>query len=368
MATLPNLTNNLPTTFKSPLSAPSEEVQAIRAIVLIAASLVLALSPGAMAALPTAPPSHVALLLDPAAHVLHSALSTQPIARVDAARNEQYKIAAVTISKTLVPVVDAKNEASKEPALLRDLLSPAATGSAATPPATMPSEQFAGEGLTAEAWSFLPQPSSAAAIPEWKFSTTGTPVPEQQGAASSTEASQIALEPPSPAPVWLVVAAALPLGIGLALYHRISRAEVLESDQRRAALEFVGAHPGVTAARLAEARGNAYGTARHHLAHLTRQGLVLRHRVGGHWCYFPVSAAAPHERTALGVAARPTSSRVLSLIGARPGILQSHIARELGLAKSSVSAHIKRLSAHGLLERGPDGGLVRAPTRRSLER
>jgi predicted transcriptional regulator len=95
--------------------------------------------------------------------------------------------------------------------------------------------------------------------------------------------------------------------------------------------------------------GGGKGAVEHHLRKLVDAGLVVRHQGPGYTCFFP--PRTDHRVAAVaGVLKSASARRVLAAVQARPGLSSAELAAATGLDASTVSHHVHRLAAAGLLE------------------
>lgn len=186
------------------------------------------------------------------------------------------------------------------------------------------------------------------------------------GAAPEPETAEASLGP-APTPAWLPPTTAQAVGIGIGagfaallywlwplakgggvgLFSRVHKDRLLDNPLRSHLVQRIEAEPGVHHNALVRELGKGKGTAEHHLEKLVAGGLVLRHRSPGYTCYFPVGT----DRRAM--AASPATKadgarRILQAVSQGLGGVRE-IAQSTGLAPSTVSHHLERLRAAGLV-------------------
>ncbi len=142
-----------------------------------------------------------------------------------------------------------------------------------------------------------------------------------------------------------VVAGALAALAAMALYHRLSKEEVLSHEARIAILDHLAHQPGLTAGELAGRLGCCYRTARHHLEKLAAFDLVAAHQapVGVRW-------HLPGDASSLRPALADSQAAVLELLEDEPGLHLSAIARQADMAKATVKHSLDRLVELGYVE------------------
>jgi DNA-binding transcriptional ArsR family regulator len=145
----------------------------------------------------------------------------------------------------------------------------------------------------------------------------------------------------------------------LGLFSRVEGSKLLDHPGRARLVEIVQAEPGVHFQDLLRRSGLPNGTAIHHLAKLTRAGLLSARPLGRYTCYFPGSSV---DRTALAQAPvlRSEGARlVFGLIQANPGLSGLELAGRTGLQPSTVNYHVQKLVECGLVATVRDGRAVR---------
>lgn len=140
--------------------------------------------------------------------------------------------------------------------------------------------------------------------------------------------------------------------VGLPLYARVAKDQVLDHSTRQELLDRLRAMPGACFAELHSASGVSLNTIRHHLRVLQANGVVTSVKNGRRRCFFALehgmSAAARLQAAALSA---PAPRRVFRAIERCPGIAQQELASALGVTPTSVAFHARRLL---------DAGVVRA--------
>ncbi|HLE96700.1 MAG TPA: winged helix-turn-helix transcriptional regulator [Candidatus Thermoplasmatota archaeon] len=137
--------------------------------------------------------------------------------------------------------------------------------------------------------------------------------------------------------------------VGVALYTRLRRSRLLADPTRARLYEAIRAEPGIHQAALVARVGIETGTARHHLQHLVRGGLVGRMEDGGFTRYVAAGAVAPHVARTLGLMRSDTVRAVYGLYTIEPDASLRAAARRLGMSAPSVYRAKRRLEAAGLL-------------------
>lgn len=140
--------------------------------------------------------------------------------------------------------------------------------------------------------------------------------------------------------------------LGLWLYSRIQRGDVLAHPLRARILEVVRAQPGIQQERLQESLGLPWGTFRYHL-HVLRRNRLVRVEPHGRYRLVHLADAACDPRARL--AAQGKALAVYEWLAANPGASAGDAARALGLARQLVGHHLTALERSGLVQRDGEG-------------
>lgn len=143
------------------------------------------------------------------------------------------------------------------------------------------------------------------------------------------------------------LAGALGARLLTALYARLRSEDALRSPPRSRLYDAIVADPGCTIGTVARRLGVDYKTAQHHVGVLRRARLVLLEGPGQQRLFAAGSSGADERRAAV-VLRGPGARQVLE--AAAQGPLQvRRLAAQMGVAPSTVSRHVARLRAAGLL-------------------
>ncbi len=157
---------------------------------------------------------------------------------------------------------------------------------------------------------------------------------------------------------WLVSHLDLPRhGPGIAFvvgYERGTNGNALDNEMRARIYQHVVDVPGSSIADLVRASDVDRSTLRYHVKVLERASLVeSRSLLGHHRVYStPVDGAATAPAAAL---ATQSTARVVRAVERLQPVRVTELGSELGLAPSTVSSHVARLAAAGVLTREHDG-------------
>jgi biotin operon repressor len=183
---------------------------------------------------------------------------------------------------------------------------------------------------------------------------------ESTGLSPSAAASSLVDEPD--AQLALAVLAGLGLALlGVPLYRRIVKGQLMQNPMREAIVGLVGANPGIHEMAVATELGISHTLTQYHVRMLAEFGAVELKRFGGRKCLFLPGTMGRTEKSLLLAERGGKGGEVLALVGRQPGVAQRDLARQLGIRESSVKWHLDRLEQQGLLaiERGPAGKRVR---------
>jgi predicted transcriptional regulator len=140
-------------------------------------------------------------------------------------------------------------------------------------------------------------------------------------------------------PVWLSVG-----------YKLLERKHLLDHTARRTLFERIRDEPGIHFAGLHRATGINTGTLHYHLAVLEREGKILSQITGGCTRYFENHGIiGEHERNVLAHLRNRTERAILEILLQSPAGSRKEIAGTLGITGPSVSWHMRRLAADGIV-------------------
>ncbi|WP_301662791.1 winged helix-turn-helix transcriptional regulator [Methanoculleus frigidifontis] len=140
-------------------------------------------------------------------------------------------------------------------------------------------------------------------------------------------------------PLWLFVG-----------YKLLERKRLLDHATRRTLFEQIRDNPGIHFSGLHRATGINTGTLHYHLAVLEREGKIVSHTAGGCTRYFENHGTiGERERTILVHLRNRTERAILEMLLQAPAGSRKEIAEELGITGPSVSWHMRRLAADGIV-------------------
>lgn len=128
---------------------------------------------------------------------------------------------------------------------------------------------------------------------------------------------------------------------------------VLDLDTRRAMYRLVCTYPGLHVREVARQMGTSVALVEYHLAILAEHGLVRSERDGNLQRLF--AADAPVARGPFGLLRKRIPLHVvLTLLDAGP-LAHGKLAERLGLSKSKLSFHLRKMEAVHVVRRGHEG-------------
>ncbi|HEV8360731.1 MAG TPA: helix-turn-helix domain-containing protein [Candidatus Thermoplasmatota archaeon] len=142
------------------------------------------------------------------------------------------------------------------------------------------------------------------------------------------------------------------------LYHRLQRHRLLDHEGRARLFRIISERPGIHIEELARLTGMSRSTAVYHLRLLERHAHVLAMGARKSVHYYPNNGGQePRRREQLALLASPRVRSVAHVIAERPGVARNELAPAAGITLSTLSWHLGRLVAAGLVEDRPlDGG------------
>lgn len=143
-------------------------------------------------------------------------------------------------------------------------------------------------------------------------------------------------------------------------YRRIAKRAALEHETRTAIYDHVRAHPGIRLGALVRDLGVNRGTVRYHLGRLQEFGMIATAAVEGQTGYFENRQKySALEAKVLIHLRNPNTQEILFILLESPGASRREFAELLGITASSVSWHLRRLKADGIVLQENIGGDIR---------
>ncbi len=142
-------------------------------------------------------------------------------------------------------------------------------------------------------------------------------------------------------------------------YRRLSGKNILEHEKRQLIYTTILMNPGIEIPLLSSLTGINLHTLRYHLGYLMSMNKIACIEQGGGYHFFENHGRyGQDEQQRILYSRYPTTSRILSVIGANPGITRGGLAGELGLAGPSVTRWTRQLIANGVVTEVRDGRRV----------
>lgn len=138
-------------------------------------------------------------------------------------------------------------------------------------------------------------------------------------------------------------------------YSRYDDSDPLDHEPRARVFEVIEETPGAYLSEVAENAGLPLSTARHHVRVLEREDLISGAKVRGKRRFYPANATGIELVAALNDEATAT---LLDTVVRLDGASVSDLAAELERDPSTVTHHLKRLEADGIVVRERDGRTV----------
>jgi DNA-binding transcriptional ArsR family regulator len=135
---------------------------------------------------------------------------------------------------------------------------------------------------------------------------------------------------------------------------------LLDLEMRRRLLATVASYPGLHVREAARQLGTSLALVEYHVGLLEEAGLVAVRRDDRYARLFAVQGPGPteDERRVLGLLRAKLPLRItLYLLDRGESAKHGEVADALGLGKSKLSFHLRKLEAAGLVGRDDDGGL-----------
>ncbi len=133
-----------------------------------------------------------------------------------------------------------------------------------------------------------------------------------------------------------------------------------ESDTREAILGYVTRTPGAHFSKIRDDLKLGTGETQYHLRYLLDENILIEEADGEYRRYFPVDRFDQRERIVLCYLRRDTPRRMLLALLETPGQSGVDLAATVGVARSTISAHMGGLVDAGLVTRR-DGYHVQHP-------
>jgi len=137
--------------------------------------------------------------------------------------------------------------------------------------------------------------------------------------------------------------------------------DALDLESRRTIYEMIRSRPGTFLREMERELGMQVGMLSYHLRVLSEAGMIRAEQEGNHLRYFPADGFILNDRKALSYLRNRTSRVILIHVLDKGSIGFSELLAPVGVSKSTLSYHLKRLAAAGLIMmRKGDGTSVSA--------
>ncbi len=131
--------------------------------------------------------------------------------------------------------------------------------------------------------------------------------------------------------------------------------DALELESRRKIFQYISKNPGTHLRRMESETDFALGQLEYHLDYLVREELISFSDDGFRKHYF-VSAEISHsDKPILSLLRQKVPRRIIVLVLLNPGISFQELTDELGISKSTLSFHMKKLTGQNIVTREKDG-------------
>lgn len=126
--------------------------------------------------------------------------------------------------------------------------------------------------------------------------------------------------------------------------------EALNLERRRRIYHFVRSHPGLHLRALEKRLGIALGDLRYHLDYLEKKRLIGSRSDGYRKTFFSARDVFLQDRDVLALLRQRAPRRIILHLMLRESSTFEELRGELGVSKSTLSFHLKKLTAKGLVK------------------
>lgn len=134
--------------------------------------------------------------------------------------------------------------------------------------------------------------------------------------------------------------------------------DALDLESRRTIYELIRSRPGTFLREMERELGMQVGMLSYHLRVLTEAGMIRAEQEGNHLRYFPADGFVLNDRKALSHLRNRTARAILIHVLDRGSIGFSELLILVRVSKSTLSYHLKRLAAAGLIKMNKGDGTV----------
>lgn len=125
--------------------------------------------------------------------------------------------------------------------------------------------------------------------------------------------------------------------------------DALDLESRRTIYEMIRLRPGTFLREMERELGMQVGMLSYHLRVLTEAGMIRAEQEGNHLRYFPANGFILNDRRALSYLRNRTARAILMHVLDQGSIGFTDLQGPVGVSKSTLSYHLKRLAAAGLV-------------------
>lgn len=176
-------------------------------------------------------------------------------------------------------------------------------------------------------------------------------VPDTDGDDEKEDSGMLGMGTSRPAFLILFLVIPLVLLIVIVLvYTKMKREQLLEHQVRNNIYNYVNKNPGVHYRGIMHDLNLQMGVLTHHLNMLEHEQYIKSVQDGMYRRFYPKDAQVKS-----GLILSDIQERILRMIHSTPGISQSGVARNLGLARKVVNYHVKILTDAGFVHVEPSG-------------
>lgn len=132
-----------------------------------------------------------------------------------------------------------------------------------------------------------------------------------------------------------------------------------EGTAREAILRFIRENPGCYLRKIRGELNLGMGTVQYHLNRLEKDGRIVSERHSFRRHYFVAGTFREREKLLLEVLGNETAREILLFVLERKNPSQTDLSRHVGISSPSISWHVKRLQASGIVEESREGPFKR---------
>jgi predicted transcriptional regulator len=127
---------------------------------------------------------------------------------------------------------------------------------------------------------------------------------------------------------------------------------------RKRVNDYITSHPGTHARRIGKELGLSRGDLQYHLYVLEKEGLIKTRRRGLYKFVFPSKLFGEKQEIVLSLLSQETPSEILLFLIQTPGATQTDLVAHLKFSAATVSWHMDRMVADGVVSRKRAGKFV----------